>query len=138
MEADEKELRNVVELCNGHAYGLTLLAALLRNRGLSLAAFFRDPMYAQLWTGNIARNLLDHIYKEQLDTLQRKLLLAFSVFREPVSLEAAETIIDGNEGFSQGQLQSALDTLLAQHLLQPSGEGRYQLHAIVASYAQRH
>src|SRR5438270_10496493 len=138
VEADEQALRNAVERCNGHAFALTLLASLLRNRGLSLTAFFKDPTYAHLWTGNIARNLLDHTYKELLDTLQRKLLLAFSVYREPVPLEAAEMIIEDNEGFSKVQLQSALDALLAQHLLQPSGEGRYQLHAIVTSYAQRH
>src|SRR5947209_8023048 len=138
VEADEQALRNAVERCNGHAFALTLLASLLRNRGLSMTTFFKDPTYAHLWTGNIARNLLDHTYKELLDTLQRKFLLAFSVYREPVPLEAAETIIEDNEGFSQGQLQSALDALLAQHLLQPSGEGRYQLHAIVTSYAQRH
>ena len=138
VEADEQTLRHAVERCNGHAFALTLLASLLRNRGLTLTAFFKDPTYTHLWTGNIARNLLDHTYKELLDTLQRKLLLVFSVYREPVPLEAAETIIDGNEGFSKVQMQSALDALLAQHLLQPSGEGRYQLHAIVANYAQRH
>jgi tetratricopeptide (TPR) repeat protein len=33
---------------------------------------------------------------------------------------------------------SALDALLNQHLLQAFGEGRYQLHTIVASYAQSH
>jgi tetratricopeptide (TPR) repeat protein len=138
VEADEQALRNAVERCNGHAFALTLLASLLRNRGLSMTTFFKDPTYAHLWTGNIARNLLDHTYKELLDALQRKLLLAFSVYREPVPLEAAETILDGGEGSSKVQLQSALDALLAQHLLQPSGEGRYQLHAIVANYAERH
>ena len=34
--------------------------------------------------------------------------------------------------------RSDVDALLAQHLLQASGEGHYQLHAIVASYAQSH
>ncbi len=138
VDADEQALRNAVERCNGHAFALTLLASLLRNRGLSLTTFFKDPTYAHLWTGNIARNLLDHTYKELLDTSQRQLLLAFSVYREPVPLEAAETIIDSSKGFSKVQSQSALDALLAQHLLQPSGEGRYQLHAIVTSYAERH
>jgi tetratricopeptide (TPR) repeat protein len=138
ITADEQALRSAVERCNGHAFALTLLASLLRNRGLSLATFFKDPTYAQLWTGNIARNLLDFTYKQQLDTFQRRLLVAFSVYREPVPLEAAETIIDGNDYLSKEQAHAALDALLAQHLLQASGEGRYQLHAIVASYAQSH
>lgn len=138
VEASEQELRNVVERCHGHAFALALLASLLRNRGLSLTTFFKDPIYAQLWTGNIARNLLDYIYKQQLDTLERAFLLTFSVYREPVPLEAAETIIDQHEKLSKVEMQAALDVLLTQHLLQPAGEGRYQLHAIVANYAQSH
>jgi len=136
VEASGQELQTVVERCSGHAFALTLLASLLRHHHVSLATFFRDPMYTQLWSGNIARNLLDYIYQQQLDTVQRTLLTAFSIYREPVSLEAAQSVIDAEAEFSGGQVQSALDTLLTQHLLQTSGEGFYQLHAIVASYAQ--
>src|SRR6266516_264062 len=136
VEASGQELQTVVERCSGHAFALTLLASLLRHHHVSLGTFFRDPMYTQLWSGNIARNLLDYIYQQQLDTVQRTLLTAFSIYREPVSLEAAQSVIDAEAEFSGGQVQSALDTLLTQHLLQTSGEGFYQLHAIVASYAQ--
>ncbi len=138
IEANEQELRTVVERCAGHAFALALLASLLRNRHLSLAAFFQDPTYAQLWSGNIARNLLDYIYKQQLDGAQRKLLFAFSVYREPVPPDAAQSLIEEGEAISKVQIHNDLDTLLSQHLLQAVGEGNYQLHAIVANYAQSH
>src|SRR5436309_4140696 len=138
VEADEQGLRSVVERCAGHAFALALLASLLRNRHLSLATFFQDPTYAQLWSGNIARNLLDYIYKQQLDAAQRRLLFAFSIYREPVPLHAAQAIIEESEAVSKVQVQSDLDALLSQHLLQAAGEGNYQLHTIVANYAQGH
>jgi tetratricopeptide (TPR) repeat protein len=138
IEASETDLRTVVERCQGHAFALTLLASLLRNRNLGLAAFFKDPIYAQIWSGNVARNLLDYIYRQQLNEEQRKLLLAFSVYREPVPLAAAQALADFSSEVPRVQVQSALDALLAQHLLQASGDGRYQLHALVASYAENH
>src|SRR5205807_1430687 len=136
VAANEQELQTVVERSSGHAFALTLLASLLRHHHVSLSTFFRDPMYVQLWSGNIARNLLDYIYHQQLDRVQRTLLFAFSIYREPVPLEAAQSVIDSQAELSTAQIRSALDTLLAQHLLQTSGEGFYQLHAIVASYTQ--
>jgi tetratricopeptide (TPR) repeat protein len=133
----EIDLRTAVVRCDGHAYALTLLASLLRARKLSLSTLLKDPAYAELWTGKVAQNLLDSIYK-QLDELQRKLLIAFSAYREPVPLEAAQAIIDNTTKVSKAQVESALEALLNQHLLQASGEGRYQLHVIVGSYAQDH
>src|SRR6266700_2824404 len=67
-EATEAELRTAVEHCSGHAFALTLLASFLRrNRSLSLAVLVSNPTYARLWTGDIARNLLDSIYTQQLN-----------------------------------------------------------------------
>jgi hypothetical protein len=133
----ETDLRTAVIRCDGHAYALTLLASLIRTRKVSLATLLKDPAYAELWTGKVAEKLLDSIYK-QLDEIQRKLLIAFSVYREPVPLEAAQAVIDDTTKVSKAQVESALDALLAQHLLQASGDGRYQLHVIVANYAQDH
>src|SRR5207245_2120175 len=78
------------------------------------------------------------IYEQQLDDVQRQLLRAFSVYREPVVLDAALALTEINvQGKAQrGQVQAALDRLLAQHLLQATGRGYYQLHAIVADYAR--
>lgn len=108
VEAPDTGLRTVVERCQGHAYALTLLASLLRTRNLSLAAFFREPIYAQIWTGNVARNLLDCIFKQQLNEEQRKLLLAFSIYRKPVHLDAAQALLDINDEEPKGQPQLPL------------------------------
>jgi hypothetical protein len=61
IEAADADLRIVVEHCQGHAFALTLLASFLRTRNLSLASFFQDSNYPQIWSGNVARNLLDCI-----------------------------------------------------------------------------
>jgi len=142
-EATESELRAAVEHCAGHAFALTLLASFLRrNRSLSLTTLVNNPTYARLWTGDIARNLLNSIYTQQLTEVQRKLLLAFSVYREPVLLDAALALIDFTTEdptlpeVLEIQVLPALDGLLRQYLLQASGEGRYQLHTIVADYAR--
>ena len=138
VEATEAELRMAVERCAGHAFALTLLASFLRrNRSVSLITLFSNPTYARLWTGNIARNLLDSIYK-QLNEVQCKLLLAFSIYREPVTLDAGKALLDLSTELPEDQMLPALDALLRQHLLQASGAGRYQLHAIVADYARSH
>src|SRR6266516_2774557 len=138
IEGAETDLRTVVEHCQGHAFALTLLASFLRSRNLSLASFFQDSIYTQVWTGNVARNLLDCIYTRQLNEEQRKLLLAFSVYRKPVHLSAAQALLDFSDEEPKIQSHSALDALLNQHLLQAFGEGRFQLHTIIASYAQSH
>jgi tetratricopeptide (TPR) repeat protein len=138
IDAADTDLRTVVEYCQGHAFALTLLASLLRTRHLSLASFFQDPIYAQIWSGNVARNVLDCIYTLHLNDEQRKLLLAFSVYRKPVHVSAAQALSDAGDEGPKMQVHSALDALLNQHLLQAWGEGRYQLHTIVASYAQSH
>ncbi|MBE3561333.1 MAG: tetratricopeptide repeat protein [Ktedonobacteraceae bacterium] len=135
IAGEEEELRRAVERCGGHAFALTLLASLLRNRHLSLSAFFNDPSYSRLWIGNVARNLLDQIYIEQLDSVQRMLLTAFCVYREPVPLAAAQAVADPEQTIALSRLQQALDGLLAQHLLQPAGEGLYQLHTLIVGFA---
>lgn len=131
----DEALHAIVERCGGHVFALMLLASLLRTRKLKLSTFLNDPGYAPIWAGDVARNLLDNIYATQLNAIQQKLLLAFSVYREPVPLEAARTLCDFVSPVSNAQIQQALDGLLAQHLLQPVGDGNYQLHAIVEDYA---
>jgi tetratricopeptide (TPR) repeat protein len=138
IDAADADLRTVVQHCQGHAFALTLLASFLRTRNLSLSSFFKDSIYPQIWSGNVARNLLDCIYIRQLNDEQRKLLLAFSVYRKPVSVSAAQAIFDVDGEEAKMQAQSALDALLNQHLLQAWGEGRYQLHNIVTGYARSH
>ncbi len=135
-QATEAELRIAVARCAGHALSLELLASILRrNQSLSLHSLFNNPLYAQLWTGDIARRLLDYIYEQQLDDVQRQLLRAFSVYREPVPLDAAQILLEATA--LQTHVLDALNVLLSQHLLRDIGKECYQLHAIVAAYARR-
>ena len=140
----DDELSKAVNRCEGHPFALVLLASLLRNHNLSLSAMFKEPvhpMYAQLWSGDIARNLLDLIFTKQLNETQRALLLAFSIYREAVLLEAAQALMPETPEMSKGNIQEilkALEALRAQHLLTPVGEGRYRPHAIVVTYAEEH
>ncbi len=100
----------------GHALSLELLASILRrNPGINLNSLFNNPTYAQLWSGKIATNLLDFIYTKQLNEIQRHLLLSFSVYREPVPLEAAQALLDEKD---KTQAVDALGILLAQHILE--------------------
>src|SRR6266581_325734 len=135
-QATDAELRTAVVRCAGHALSLELLASILRcNQSLSLHSLFNNPLYAQLWTGDIARKLLDYIYEQQLDDVQRQLLQAFSVYREPVPLDAAQILLEATA--LQTHVLDALNVLLSQHLLRDIGKECYQLHAIVAAYARR-
>lgn len=143
-ETDEK-LRTAVEYCDGHPLALMLMASLLRDYHLSLAAFFKDPLYTKLWVGDIAHNLLDHIYMQRLNEWQRRLLLAFSIYREAVPLSASLALLDLQMEQSRVQVQSALYALLTQHLLQKLSENDYELeqslyrvHNVVANYARDH
>ena len=132
VSGTEQELQAAVAYCKGHAFSLSLLASLVHDHTISLPSLLRDPL---LWIGNIARNVLDYIYSSQLNQAQRELLLAFSVYREPVLLGAAEAIITD---ISRTQIMDALKALRVQHLIEPTGEGHYQLHAIITEYVQGH
>lgn len=132
VKGTEEELQTAVIRCEGHALSLSLLASLIHDHTLSLSLLLKD---STLWIGNIAGNLLDYIYTNQLNHVQRELLVAFSVYREPVLREAAEaTITDA----PRSQTSDALKALRVQHLIEPTGEGHYQLHAIIAEYAYSH
>ncbi len=131
VNGTDAELRTAVERCDGHAYALVLLATLSRDYSMGLTTILKDPTF---WKGDIAANLLDHIYT-QLSEVQRELLLAFSLYREPVPLEAAQALITRTP---KAKIPPVLKTLRTQQLIQAPGEGRYQLHAIVADYAQDH
>src|SRR5712692_357926 len=131
VNGTDAALRTAVEHCDGHAYALVLLATLSRDYSMGLTTILTDPTF---WKGDIAANLLDHIYT-QLSEVQRELLRAFSLYREPVPLEAAQALITRTP---KAKIPPVLKTLRTQQLIQAPGEGRYQLHAIVADYARDH
>ncbi|MGZ3626541.1 MAG: tetratricopeptide repeat protein [Ktedonobacteraceae bacterium] len=137
VEATQSELRTAVTYCKGHAFALALLASFLREHKLSLHKLFKDPMYTRLWMGNIAKNFLHAIYTRQLQEGQRKVLVAFSVYRKPIRPDALLPILDLFK-VPPTQIESDLSVLLAQSLLQADSEGHYQLHSIVGRYLQDH
>lgn len=131
VNGTEEALQSAVLRCEGHALSLSLLATLISDHALSLPLLLQDPSF---WLGNIARNFLDHLYTKQLEQVQRALLVAFSVYREPVTLDAALALIPD---VARSRAAEALKTLRVQHLVEPTGEGRYQLHALLAEDAHR-
>lgn len=136
-QATTRQLQVAVERCDGHAFALILLASLLRqNRSLNLTLLFEHSLYQHLWYGDIAHNLLDYIYLQQLNSTQRELLVAFSLYREPVPLEACLALTHFSATEQYEPVLSALRVLLTQHLLQACGDALYQLHVIVSNYAQ--
>ena len=135
ITGDEKDLRRAVELCNGHALSLTLLDAILRLYGVSLATLLKDPAYAELWEGRIEEKLLKGVF-DNLPALSRGLLCAFSVYREAVPVEAALVVLTN---ITKVQALTTLGNPLEQHLIQSQPNANlYQLHPIVATYARRH
>jgi tetratricopeptide (TPR) repeat protein len=136
IEASESDLQEAVKLCGGHALALRFLASIISTYKIALNIVLTNPVYSRLWKGkegDMAKKMLDHIYKNQLSEIQRKLLLAFSIYREPVQFNAVLAIISE---YSEVEILSAIRGLLVQHLLQAVDNGYYQLHIIVASYVQ--
>lgn len=128
------DLRKVVQRYNGHPLALKQLASILRsNQELRINIFFEHKAVLQQ-SGSVI-DLLIHKYVELLEPVQRKLLFAFSVYREAVPIKATLVIF---EEIPKKQVFSALDVLLLQHLLQSNEEGCYQLHPIVTNYALNH
>ncbi len=109
-------LETIVRRWNGHPLALTLLASLLSNQKLSLEGFLNDHMNGQ--PGKDFFHFVDYIYMHKLDQVQRTLLQAFSVFREPVPLQAAQAILDESAKVSTVQLRTALEGLLMLRLLE--------------------
>jgi hypothetical protein len=140
VEVAESDLRAVVDTCDGHAGALKELAFMLRNdpnQNLILLAPITPEIVenAQLWR-KIAYSLFDPVYKMELNEMQREVLLAFSIYREPVTLEAVKFLVKFRDKLPRVPIRPAVDFLLVHHLLQACGELRYKLHPIVVSYAK--
>ncbi len=153
------ELDKALTWCNNHPLALALLASRLNDHSLGLSTFFIDPAHIKRWREEIASygpdGGLDTIYMTQLTPEQQKLLLAFSIFRKPVPRDAAQALISFTVPMSRVQSVAGVlvkfpiprsrvlyncEVLLRHHLIQASrdDEDCYQLHPIVAAYAQDH
>ena len=138
VAGSDQVLHTAVERCSGHVFSLILLSSLVARHHLELQDMLQDDEYNRLWQGDIAHKILDSIYDHSLNDIQRKLLRAFSVYREPIPFAAARFLVQSNNLGKDQKVQPALDALLTQHLLQASGGGRYYPHAIVSDYAREH
>lgn len=129
------DLARAVELCSGHPLALVLLDTLLHTHHVKLTTVLDDLVYRRLFVENTGHNLFNAIY-DRLNEIQRHLLLAYSIYREPVHWQAVYTILCAFSAISEEQVAQAVGTLLSYNLLQQQGTGeRYALHSLVAEFA---
>jgi tetratricopeptide (TPR) repeat protein len=136
VETDDAELKRMIAHYRGNALALKLLASILIHDGfLNPKEAVHDPGYAHILARNNAAQLLDYIYQQQLDVAQQQLLLAFSIYREPVDLAAAQAAIMIAEITVS---QKTIESLLSHSVLLSAGGGRYYLHPVVTTFARKH
>jgi len=131
IQALEADMHKAVTFCDGHPLSLVLLMALIQLYGLPLADLLAEPT---LWIGDIATNLLDAVFRH-LREEQQAVLRAFSVYRTAVPVAALRPFLPGS---SSQQILLSLRSLLVQQMIQPAGNGCYQVHTVVARYVQTH
>ncbi len=130
--ASPQALEAVVRRWQGHPQALASLAKVLKRQQKSLDDFLLD--YQAIEGEGDVFSFLHYIYSHQLDERQRELLFAFAIFREPVSLSAAQTILSAEQMESTSTFQEALTGLLALRLLGKKQEEWYQPHSLIAEY----
>jgi tetratricopeptide (TPR) repeat protein len=131
VQASKADLQTAVTFCDGHPLSLVLLIALIQLYEIPLADLLAEPT---LWLGDIATNLLDAVF-QHLTEEQRAIVRALSVYRTAVPVAALAPFLMGS---SSQQILLSLRPLLVQQVIQPAENGRYQVHAVVARFAQTH
>lgn len=134
VDGSENELRRAVQRCEGHAHALHLLATLSHSPTMALKDLLNDR---DIWMEDIAdmaSNFLSVIITQQASEVERRLLFAFSIYREPVPAEAVQSILDFN--IRPAKIRAELRGLLTQHFLEACEGTRYKPHSIVANYVQ--
>ncbi|HVB24388.1 MAG TPA: toll/interleukin-1 receptor domain-containing protein [Ktedonobacteraceae bacterium] len=135
VEAPLMTLTTIVQRWQGHPRALAILADLLSRQKKSLEVFLLE--YRRTIGDYDLLSFLDYLYFHQLDEPQRDLLFAFAIFREPVSLYVAHTLVTGIIEKPLPLLQKALDGLLAFGLLEVQ-QDRYQPHTLMSEYVRNH
>ena len=124
--ASEREAREVVKRCGGHAMALKFLADLVRNNeGKSLAQLLVEPGLFDKLDVKLAEKIFDRIFV-LLDQEQQQLLQDLSGFREPVDWGAIKEV-----AASVTKLQSLKERVLVE---MDRNTARYFLHPLVRSY----
>jgi tetratricopeptide (TPR) repeat protein/transcriptional regulator with XRE-family HTH domain len=126
-KGSERDLREAVSKCGGHTYALVLLAALMREYTMDVAQVLKDPA---LWSEDIASEFLNHML-EGLQPVHHDILQAFAIYREPIPLEAVQTVL---VDASQKQLLLSIRTLRLQHLLLALRDGHFQIHTLIVEH----
>lgn len=137
LAENDEERAFAISYYQGHPLALAWLRDLLtENRSLSLAALMHDISYKQLWTNDLAQNIAQYIYMQQLNQEQRELLLAFAIYRQAVPLQAAQRILQARSSQLASQASAALRFLLDQDLLQAVGNLEYRLQPVIKDFVQ--
>jgi tetratricopeptide (TPR) repeat protein len=134
------ELHTLFERSKGHPLALVLLDRLVKSQHITPGTLLNDPIYTSLWTSDLEQHLFSYIY-EQLDTVQRSLLVGFAIYREAIPWREAHAVLKAQQQITEEQSQRALGSLLALSLLQEHAgrqEVCYELHPLVAESIQRH
>lgn len=133
--ATDAELAALVEHSQGHALALTALrACLARDAGLRVADLLHHPERADRWVHEVHDQSLETLYR-QLQPGERALLRAFAIYRDAVSLEAAQVLVPRRRGAARIEALPAV--LLDLHLIQTLEQGRYRLHPAVAGFVRQ-
>lgn len=138
VKATREDAQVVIDHCDGHAGALVLLGALLYDKHIGLATFLEDDKNLNLWMQEVTDTFVAPKYN-QLDALVQKLLMAFSIYRKPLSLEGALAAFSDLDEVNKMRLHQALPTLINQQLLLRAPEqDHYRLPVIVADCVRRH
>lgn len=136
IQGSDSDLQRAVDRCQGHALALTLLHNVLYSRNLKLTTILDSPDYQRLWTRDI-KTLIQEIYKQLTET-QQNMLLAFSIYREAVSWDAAYQIMKVLHPVPISKLHAidVSEALQGHGLLQiyTDGKERFALHPLVADF----
>ena len=105
---------------------------------MSFATFLEDDRNLDLWMQEVTDTFVVPKY-QLLDSLVRKLLMAFFIYRKPISIEGALAVISDLDEADKIKLHMALPILINQSLLLRAAEqDYYRLPAIVADCVHRH
>ncbi len=133
LNEPQDELKKAAELAGGHPLALILLVQLVEEGAETLAGILKDH---SLWIGEegeVAKNILDKVYKERLSEEERKLLQYVSLYREPVPSEAIVAAANDpvwNEAF----VKKIAFNLTRKSLLQKTGENYWE-ESLIHQYA---
>ncbi len=135
VEGTEEEIQRAVDLSEGNPLVLSLMASAVRENHINLTTLLEEMKNVVPPKKKSLGDILNDAFS-QLNQWQRSLLLTFSVFREPIPLDAALAVLENFP--DNASVTSDVGVLLDKSLLDTSSEGRYQLHPLVADYAQEH